>query len=188
MPAQPEEHRPGPAARVSATLVTVFVAGVTPGLATAAAPMRFLVQMRYQERIEWYRHFAWSLPQQTVVCSWSRDAKGFDQAKYRFAKAVPVMFTRYGNVVAMSISPSFRAHADVNLWREASGDMPAESSTCDPAPVSVRTTSRAGRRSGRPRSLSPASHRGPGSGRPEARVRSSSPHLSSRFVRRPPWD
>jgi hypothetical protein len=87
---------------VSATLVTVFVAGVTPGLATAAAPMRFLVQMRYQERIEWYRHFAWSLPQQTVVCSWSRDAKGFDQAKYRFAKAVPVMFTRYGNVVAMN--------------------------------------------------------------------------------------
>lgn len=120
-------------------LVTVLVAGVMPGLASAAAPMHFVVQMRYQERIDWYRHFAWSLVQQTVVCSWSRDAQGFDQAKYRFATPVPVTFTRYGNVVAMNISPSFRAHADVNLWREASGDMPAESSSCYPPPVPVPT-------------------------------------------------
>ncbi len=120
-------------------LVTMVVAGVAPGIATAAAPMRFLVQMRYQERIEWYRHFAWSLAQQTVVCSWTRDAHGFDQAKYRFANPVPVTFTRYGNVVAMSVSPSFRAHSDVNLWREASGEMPAESSTCYPPPVPVPT-------------------------------------------------
>jgi hypothetical protein len=121
-------------------LMTVLVAGMMPGLATAAAPMRFLVQMRYQERIEWYRHFEWSLAQQTVVCSWTRDAKGFDQAKYRFARPVPVTFTRYGRVVAMNTSPSFHAQADVNLWREASGEMPAESSRCYPPPVPVPTS------------------------------------------------